>query len=236
MKTNVFLMSFILVQLLYNLLTTNVNRENREAKTSKCVVENNGYTGIFLDKEEPGEPIDLGLSVLWADHNVGATFPEGYGGYYAWGEVEEKDFYDWPTYLHCDGTRKTCHDIGKEISGTEYDVAHVKWGGDWRMPTREEVKELCTKCNYVWTKVNGVQGVRFHGPNGNSVFLPNSGYRKEKDLYDRGLYGCYWTGTQRPRNNGGYACNLAFIERYKGWSGNIRCYGRPIRPVMNKPK
>ncbi|MBQ1625929.1 MAG: hypothetical protein II100_00230, partial [Prevotella sp.] len=167
-------------------------------------------------------------------HNMGASYPEGYGDYYAWGELEKKDFYDWSTYKHSDGTRKTCHKLGKVISGTEYDVAHVKWGGKWRMPTQEEIRELCTRCDYVWIKVNGVQGVKFIARNGNTIFFPNSGYRKEKDLYDRGLYGCYWSGTAETRNKAGNAFILALIERYKGWNPKPRPDGCSIRPVMDK--
>ena len=234
MKTYLFLLSMFFLQLLYGLLTTKEERKSIENKTIEYAVESTGFSGIFLEKEVPAEPIDLGLSVKWASYNVGATVPEGYGGYYAWGEVEEKHFYDWTTYKHCDGSQKTCHELLKEISGTEYDVAHVKWGGKWRMPTKDEAKELFTRCNYVWTKVNGVQGVKFVAKNGNSIFFPNSGYRKNKDLYDRGLYGCYWTGTRTSHLKHGNAFNMAFIERYKGWNENYRSGGRSIRPVLDE--
>ena len=91
--------------------------------------------------EEAGEAIDLGLpsGTKWASCNVGATKPEEYGGYYSWGETEEKETYDWSTYIHCDGSSSTCHDLGSDISGTEYDVAHVKWGGKWCMPTLDDI-------------------------------------------------------------------------------------------------
>ena len=82
--------------------------------------------------------IDLGLpsGTKWACCNVGADTPEAYGGYYAWGETEEKSTYSWSNYIHCNGSRETVHDIGSDIAGTEYDVAHVKWGGSWVMPSR----------------------------------------------------------------------------------------------------
>ena len=77
--------------------------------------------------------IDLGLpsGTKWACCNVGTTTPEGYGGYYAWGETEEKEIYDWTTYIHCDGSMETCHDLGSDIAGSEYDVAHVQWGSNF---------------------------------------------------------------------------------------------------------
>lgn len=72
--------------------------------------------------------IDLGLpyGAKWACCNVGANTPEGYGGYYALGETEEKEIYNWSNYIHCDGNYNTCHNIGNDIAGTQYDVAHEK--------------------------------------------------------------------------------------------------------------
>ncbi len=224
----------MLIPLLHGIITTKEIPKNQATNMMYMSIEDIVYNSFSPQEETPGEPIDLGLSVLWASHNMGASYPEGYGDYYAWGELEKKDFYDWSTYKHSDGTRKTCHKLGKVISGTEYDVAHVKWGGKWRMPTQEEIRELCTRCDYVWIKVNGVQGVKFIARNGNTIFFPNSGYRKEKDLYDRGLYGCYWSGTAETRNKAGNAFILALIERYKGWNPKPRPDGCSIRPVMDK--
>lgn len=192
------------------------------------------------------EPVDLGLSVLWASWNVGATAPEEDGFYYAWGEVEPKSFYDWNTYSLCKGKINTCEDID-EISGTEYDVAHVKWGGKWRMPTRAEVKELCNRCNTKWTVKNGRLGVELvRKINGEqkSIFLPASGYRYRGDLCNLGdgkgalKFGGYWSGTQR-NLRGGRALALVFkaqmqYQERAGWNDNIRCVGLPIRPVMDK--
>ena len=87
---------------------------------------------------EAEEAVDLGLSVKWAPWNVGASTPEEYGGYYAWGETVEKATYNESSYQYYKNDGYV--DIGSEISGTPYDVAHVKWGGDWRMPTNEECR------------------------------------------------------------------------------------------------
>ena len=134
-----------------------------------------------------GEAIDLGLpsGTKWANMNVAASTPEEYGGYYAWGETEEKDNYSWSTYKWCRGSYDTqtkyCTDSSygtvdnKTVLDPEDDVAHVKWGGTWRMPTLDEQKELLNKCTWNWTTQNGVNGYKGTGPNGNSIFLPAAG-------------------------------------------------------------
>ncbi len=188
------------------------------------------------------QPVDLGLSVLWASWNVGASSPSDDGYYYAWGELEPKRYYDWNTYSLCKGKENSCEDLD-EISGTEYDVAHVKWGGKWRMPTRAEVKELCNRCNTKWTVRNGRLGVEL-SHKGKSIFLPASGYRYQGDLYNLGngkgplKYGGYWSGTQRNLRGGRaqalvFKAQMEFQER-AGWNDNLRCVGMPIRPVMDK--
>src|SRR5574344_1450744 len=130
--------------------------------------------------------VDLGLSVKWASCNVGATSPESYGGYYAWGETEEKSVYTDSTFLYYDSRADSCINIGTNICGTKYDVAHVRCGGSWRMPTYAEFQELCNKCTKSWTTYNGVRGTKFVGPNGNSIFLPAAGYRWSTDVYSQG--------------------------------------------------
>ena len=95
--------------------------------------------------------VDLGLSVCWAEHNVGASSPEKYGDYFAWGETEPKSNYTEETYKYYDKTKKTYIDIGKDISSTKYDVARAQWGDNWRMPRLEEIKELIDKCLWQWT-------------------------------------------------------------------------------------
>ena len=115
-----------------------------------------------------GDAIDLGLSVKWASCNIGASSPERTGGYYACGETEVKSNYTWETYKYYANGKYTS--IGTSICGTQYDVAHVKWGGQWRMPTLAELKELVNECTWTWTTLNGVKGMKVTGPNGNSIF------------------------------------------------------------------
>ena len=130
------------------------------------------YAQSCPDEHHP-HMIDLGLpsGTKWACCNVGADKPEANGGYYAWGETEEKTIYNWSTYIHCDGEDMTCHDLGNDIAGTQYDVAHVKWGDSWVMPSLKQVEELKKYCTAGWDKVNGVKGVMFISKiNGNSFF------------------------------------------------------------------
>ena len=177
--------------------------------------------------------IDLGLpsGTKWACCNVGATTPEGYGGYYAWGETEVKTTYDWSTYIYYDGTEGTCQDLGSDIVGTEYDVAHVKWGSSWVMPTRTQQDELRENCNYEWTKVNGINGYKFtSNNNGASIFLPAAGYHPEGNLYDVGSAGNYWTSTQDSSDP--YSTYyLNFYSDDVDCGSNYRYYGLSVRPV-----
>ena len=186
------------------------------------------------------EAVDLGLSVKWACCNVGANVPEGYGGYYAWGETEEKSDYTEYTYkyvrdLDGDGNYWDDEDnwmnIGSNISGIQYDVAHVKWGGSWRMPTLDEIKELVNKCSWKWTSLNGVSGQLVTGPNGNSIFLPAAGSRRGAGLFTRGSRGYYWSATLYEYFSS-LAYNLYFYDGYDGWNyWDYRYDGHAVRPV-----
>ena len=187
--------------------------------------------------------VDLGLpsGIKWASFNVGATKPEEYGGYYAWGETEEKENYSWSTYKWCNGSSSTmtkyCTDSSygavdnKTVLDPEDDVAHVKWGGDWRMPTTEEQHELLDNCTWQWTTLKGVYGYRVTGPNGNSIFLPAAGSRHGTDAYGRGSSGFYWSGSL-DRSGCERACYLYFSVNYFDWyCSTIRFYGQSVRPV-----
>ena len=183
-----------------------------------------------------GEAIDLGLpsGTKWASCNVGATKPEEYGGYYAWGETEEKEVYNWSTYIHCDGSYETCHDLGEDISGTEYDVAHVKWGGKWCMPTLDDIKELLDNCTSEWTTLNGVNGRKFTSNiNGNSIFLPAAGFRWDGDLVYAGSGGIYWSSSQYPSDSDyAYYLLLDFDSGSAYWGSFYRNSGQSVRPVV----
>ena len=185
--------------------------------------------------------IDLGLpsGTKWACCNVSASVPEDYGGYFAWGETEEKDIYDWSTYIHCDGNNDTLHDIGSDIANTQYDVAHIQWGGNWQMPSRKQFQELFDNCAYLWTTKNDISGGQFTGPSGNTIFLPSSGVRLFDDLYYDNTYGFYWLSEHMPIISAwGYVWNLgaAFVlgvSSSESSGGTLEYFsGITIRPVI----
>ena len=176
--------------------------------------------------------IDLGLpsGTKWACCNVGASKPEDYGGYYAWGETTEKSRYSWKTYIHCDGSWETCHDIGNDIAGTQYDAATVNWGSPWVMPSTEQVWELRKACPSEWTTINGINGLRFTGRNGASVFFPAAGTRESAKLNKVGLLGSYWSSTFTES----YMYLAWYFDFYYGDVGSgdgHRYNGKSVRPV-----
>lgn len=192
--------------------------------------------------EPVAEAVDLGLSVKWASFNVGATKPEEYGGYYAWGETEEKEEYFWGTYNWCKGTNtsifKYCTNSeygtvdNKTILDPEDDVAHVKWGGTWRMPTQAEFQELAEKCTWTWTEQNGISGQLVTSSNGNSIFLPAAGYRNGTDLGGRGLRGRYWSAAlSEDGSNRAYGLNFGNGDSLCNFLCYYRFYGLTVRPV-----
>lgn len=197
-----------------------------------------------LPEDANHEAVDLGLSVKWATCNVGANSPEDYGTYYQWGEIEGVTEYNRPyKYFQPieleDGFKEyspECwHNIVSNISGTSYDVAHVKWGKGWRMPTRDEVDELCEMCSWEWTSVNGINGYKVTGPNGNFIFLPAAGhYIPSIDpISKRGEWCCYWASTMH-NGKSQRIPNLYF----DGGSHDVTTVffpmsGHPVRPVKD---
>ena len=188
------------------------------------------------------EYVDLGLSVKWATCNVGASKPEEYGDYFAWGETQPKDYYDWLTYKWCNGSddetqTKYCTNSSygtvdtKTVLEASDDAATVNWGGAWRMPTKAEQDELRNNCTWTWTTQNGVDGYKVTSKsNGNSIFLPAAGYRDDSDLYYEGSCGYYWSSsldTDYPD----CAYILYFESGHLKWPSYDRRRGRSVRPV-----
>ena len=177
--------------------------------------------------------VDLGLpsGTKWACCNVGACKPEEYGGYFSWGEIEEKNVYTWNTYCHCDGTEQTCYNLGC-VCGTQHDVAYMKWGGAWQIPSSKQINELIDYTKYKWVELNGVAGGEFIGLNGNSIFFPAAGGKYGSKLYAEGTCGIYWTGAQGCNNNDAYAFH--FDSCFANWSkcNWYRNVGLLVRPVM----
>ena len=186
------------------------------------------------------EAVDLGLpsGLKWASCNVGATAPEEYGGYYAWGETEEKNDYSSDTYKYCNGTSMTKYCTSSRHGTVDNkttlepcdDVATVKWGGNWRMPTRAEQDELRNSCTWTWTTLNGVKGYRVTGPNGNSIFLPAAGCRYGAGVNGQGSGGSYWSSSLNSSYGYG-AYGLSFGSSGYDWGSIYRFYGHSVRPV-----
>lgn len=179
--------------------------------------------------------IDLGLpsGTKWACCNVGASTPEQYGNYYAWGETQPKSVSDWDTYQYYNGNLEypDCYiNIGSDIAGTQYDAATSNWGAPWRMPSRDQIKELVNTCSYTWSTQNGVKGGKFTGPNGGTIFLPAAGFRWFSDLGDARSLGAYWSSTLR-ESGPSCAYDLHFNSGYADWGNSYRVYGLSVRPV-----
>lgn len=144
--------------------------------------------------------VDLGLSVKWATMNVGATRPDEYGQYFAWGEVASKSSYSEDTYNFEDVDRDKLQNAGV-IDGygrllSAYDAAYSVMGDGWRMPTAAEFEELVDKCSWeVEQYPSDVRGYKITGPNGNWIFLPTGGEMSEDECINFGFYGNYWTST-----------------------------------------
>ena len=189
--------------------------------------------------------VDLGLpsGTKWATCNIGATNPEDYGDYFAWGETTPKDTYSWATYSLCNGYEST---LTKYCNNSSYgnggftddlttleasdDAATANWGSAWRMPTKEEFEELIDNCTVTWITQNGVNGTLFTGPNDNSIFLPAAGRRSDSELYSAGSYGLYWssslyTGSTYHAWRLYFNSGIYFVNNYR------RYCGFTVRPV-----
>ena len=174
--------------------------------------------------------IDLGLpsGTKWACCNVGASTPEGYGNYYAWGETQPKSVYNWDTYQYYQNGNVV--NIGSDIAGTQYDAATANWGAPWRMPSLTQIRELLERCTSTWTTQNGVNGRKFVGPNGGTIFLPAAGYRWGGELSNAGSLGFYWSSTL-DESGPHYGCGLYFLSGDAYWGDDDRYNGRSVRPV-----
>ena len=204
----------------------------------KIVYGDNNYTPDTKDHDY----VDLGLSVMWATCNVGATKPEDYGDYFAWGETKPKDKYFWSNLKYCnDSDGESFSKYNHNKPGTKDnkvrlelndDAARANWGGSWRMPTYLEFEELLTRCNWVWTTMNGVRGYKVKSKsNGNSIFLPATGYYIGAGYFMNGQCSSYWSANIT-KNNTGDAWNVLIDENgHKIVDGPRHC-GFPVRPVF----
>ena len=228
------------------------NNQSGDNETTTVLIDRNVDDGVLITemdaKKSDYEYVDLGLSVKWSTHNVGAENPEDNGEYFAWGETESKVNYDWSTYKYCDGVydklTKYCNKSSygnngftdnKIVLDLKDDVAHVKWGGNWRMPTDEEFKELIENCTWVGIKQNdGFHGYEVtsnvEGYTERSIFLPVSGYKYGTLLHNVGLNGYYWCKSLDTSGSSS-ACYVYFSQNVVLRNYYDRYYGFTVRPV-----
>ena len=205
-----------------------------------------GYAKINVtdDKDKSSdnvEAVDLGLSVKWANMNVGAKKPSGFGTYFAWGETKPKDYYSWGTYAWSKGdsqflTKYSTSDRRIQLSLSD-DAARATLGGEWRMPTANEFDELINpdNCTWEWINKDGVNGYKVTGKKtGNSIFLPITGFRFYADVQFRAINGIYWTSTLYSGNPNKAWClefNFSDVKVHYGDLSSNRFSGRCVRAV-----
>lgn len=201
-------------------------------------------TGTFTEVNiSTHDYVDLGLpsGLLWATTNVGASHPEEYGSYFAWGETSPKSKYSWATYKYANGSETTltkyCNDSSygnidnKDVLDEQDDAATINWGEPWRTPTLSETQELINNCTWTQTSKNGVNGYTVTGSNGNFIFLPAGGVMQYN--------GKYFTerSVVMSANLFTYCTSASVLNCQDGtpnyWYGWDRCWGYPVRPVRD---
>ena len=201
------------------------------------------YVSVF----EEHEYVDLGLpsGTLWATCNVGASSPEEYGDYFAWGETEPKSDYSWNTYKYCNGTSSTmtkyCTDSeygmvdNKTVLESGDDAATTNWNNNWQMPSKAQIEELINS-SYTTTELttlNGVEGRMITSKvNGKSIFLPAAGMRGGTSTTQTSIYGEYWSRSLSPSTpNRAYDLSSHSNINVVEWVADYRFVGRSVRPV-----
>ena len=220
--------------------------------SNNTAANNGGSNGGTNGGGTTVEWVDLGLpsGLLWATCNLGATTPEEYGGYYAWGETTTKEVYSWANYKYCtvdaEGGLLT---LTKYITSTSFgsygtpdnlttlqamdDAATQKLGNDARIPTQADWEELINNTTAKWTQVNGVNGCRFTATNGKSLFLPAAGNRWDNELCYAGFSGHYWSSSLVENSSDG-AWRFCLDEGSQGVGGDDRYFGFSVRAVRSR--
>ena len=211
-----------------SIITENQNKEVGDAMENNSEILGNPNQGT-MENIDPrsaiAEPVDMGVSVKWASFNVGASKPEEYGGLYGWadalGEKTSSNNDDYPS-----------DNPPANISGTEYDIAHIQWGDTWRIPTKEEQEELIRECDWKKDSLNGVKGYTVTAKNGNTIFLPGVGGRIEDKTYYQVDGADYWSGTLGSNTDTAY-----YMYYYIGEEPTVgtlpRYYGFAVRAVCD---
>ena len=216
---------------------TEVGVETEDGYTIRITVKKTADTNENIKSYEA---VDLGLpsGLLWADRNIGASKPEMYGLYFAWGDVigygqdtSDGHLFDWNT---CPWGKDT---PPMSTLDAEHDAATVHMGSDWRMPDMADFKELLDNCTMTWTTQNGIKGMLFTSKhNGNTLFFPAAGYRGGSSLCSAGCSGRYWSRSLHTGNSND-AYNLYFNSSLCNTRNHFyRYYGQLVRGVHTKRK
>ena len=202
--------------------------------------------------------VDLGLpsGTLWATSNIGACSSTDIGDYYAWGEVNKKSKYIWQTYKHLNANAEDAIPEFLYFHLTKYcteyyhgdnhvfdsktqlelpdDVAYIRWGRDWRIPTKAQWEELFSHCDWNAVNMKGVNGYQVVGPSNKSIFLPATGFIDTLVHY-KDEYGMYWSSSVEYETNRSYyawALECCAVEHRMVYG--YRCSGYAVRPVKAK--
>lgn len=212
----------------------------------RFVINSEGSVKIYeslpnQQNNENNEYVDLGLpsGLLWGTHNIGASNPENYGKYYAWGETSDKSSYLFENYKWNDGSGYTKYNNDSEMGYVDNlyslentdDAAYCIVGSSWSIPTKADFDELIANCTTSRTTINGVNGLIISGPNGNSIFLPSAGFKAYESNNHLDEWGYY--STRELYYNDTDKCVLFMFDdssTHTYWT-NIRWYGYSIRPV-----
>lgn len=193
----------------------------------------------------------------WATTNIGAEEPEEYGYYFWWGDTVgyKRENGEWvasdgsnskfsftsgntPTYNKSVATLQSEGWITSDsVLVPEHDAAHKHWGGDWRMPTKQEFGDLISQCDWTWTTLNGVNGYIVRGKgdySSKSIFLPCAGGGNGASLPNAGSLGIYWSSVRNSDSNNAWL--LLFDSSYHGTSGLALFYGQSVRPLQGFTK
>ena len=233
----------LLAPTLPDYLTDTVNYWSTDTAHYITVIKDSiPYTFPKMSYDIPGDidedaAVDLGLNVLWAPFNVGCDRPSLFmtGGYYGYGD---------PTGKLTSIDDKSCSmywnvSSQEDYSGTEYDIAHVQWGGRWRTPRQEDMDELINRCQWTYIQPEGVApGYLIIGPNGNRIYLPMAGFRYEFDYYELGKMGYYWITSPREEKvtdlSGFVGLALTLVPGGLQYGYAIVNNGFSVRPVLDR--
>ena len=221
---------------------------------SYCVTENEVHYNPFVDPYNGHQYVEIG-GLKWATMNVGATSETDYGLYFQWGDTqgytasqvgsgEGQKYFGWADYKYGNGTSspgatgmtKYNSTDGKTVLDLEDDAARANWGGEWRMPTTEELQALGNAVNAVWTSNyngSGVNGILCTDKTDSTkkLFFPAAGYASKGSMVDVGDGGDVWSSSLLSYSVRG-AWFLYFNNEDTYWDGNSRYFGFSVRGVV----